>query len=127
MRGQPVWAAALLLAACGGPQRAGKAGDDCFRDDDCAYGLICAVPNGKTRRVCTADVSSLVVVVDAGVPPNTGGEPPATGGASSAGSNGTGGGDGAGGTTNGTGGDSSTAGQAASPTAGTGNTAGAPP
>jgi hypothetical protein len=68
-----VWA----TAACGGPQKAGNAGAVCFRDDDCALGLVCAIPEGGTARVCTSDVGGLISEVDAGI---------AYGGAATAGS-----------------------------------------
>ncbi|MFZ5897333.1 MAG: hypothetical protein ACOY0T_40135 [Myxococcota bacterium] len=56
------------MAACGGPQKAAKKGAVCFRDDDCTLGLICAVPQGATGRVCTDDVAALISEVDAGIP-----------------------------------------------------------
>ncbi|MGE3671313.1 MAG: hypothetical protein AB7K71_16710 [Polyangiaceae bacterium] len=29
------------FTACGGPQDAGALGDECFRADDCQFGLVC--------------------------------------------------------------------------------------
>lgn len=84
------------LIACGGPQNAGDAGATCFRDDDCAYGLVCAIPNGSSARTCTADVSGLISKVDPGLlgaggaMAGTAGVP--AGGAPAAGAGGVGGG-----------------------------------
>ena len=60
--GGALWLAGLV--ACGGPERIGDAGATCFRDDDCGYGLVCAVPSGASERVCTADVSGLISTLD---------------------------------------------------------------
>lgn len=56
--------ALLVAGACGGPQSVGEAGAECFRDDECAFGLVCTVPQGGEGRVCTRDVSGLVTEVD---------------------------------------------------------------
>lgn len=48
------------LTSCGGPQELGGRDSECFRDDECEYGLICAIPAGGETRVCTDDLSSLV-------------------------------------------------------------------
>jgi len=55
-----VWA-----IACGGPQKLGAAGSVCFRTDDCADGLAC-VPSkpGSSDRVCSADLTGIVSMVD---------------------------------------------------------------
>jgi hypothetical protein len=72
----PLAVGVLVAVACGGPQEPGSAGTDCFRDDDCEPGLVCASldPAVPGDRVCTNDVSGLVSTVpgpvsDAGVPP----------------------------------------------------------
>jgi hypothetical protein len=75
-----VWGA----AACGGPQKAGKKGAVCFRDDDCALGLVCVAPEGTTARVCTDDVGGILSEVDAGTTPG-GGAGSAAGGAAASG------------------------------------------
>ncbi len=61
----PLVAGVLLAVACGGPQEPGSAGTDCFRDDDCEPGLVCASldPAIPGDRVCTDDVSGLVSTV----------------------------------------------------------------
>ena len=61
----PLVAGVLLAVACGGPQEPGNAGTDCFRDDDCEPGLVCASldPALPDDRVCTDDVSGLVSTV----------------------------------------------------------------
>jgi hypothetical protein len=55
-----VWA-----AACGGPQKQAGAGAVCFRTDDCQTELAC-VPEtiGSSTRVCSADASGIVSMVD---------------------------------------------------------------
>ncbi|HWA74871.1 MAG TPA: hypothetical protein VG937_21155 [Polyangiaceae bacterium] len=65
-----VWSWALLVGvvACGGPQRQGGSGSTCFRDDECAYGLVCAAQTGGSSRSCTEDVTGLISLVDAGLP-----------------------------------------------------------
>ncbi|HET7540470.1 MAG TPA: hypothetical protein VFK05_11385 [Polyangiaceae bacterium] len=71
-----VWA-----AACGGPQPLGAAGSVCFRADDCQAGLAC-VPEApeSEKRICSADLSGIVSMVD-GAAPEAGDMPEATGGA----------------------------------------------
>ncbi len=61
----PLGLGVLAAVACGGPQEPGNAGTDCFRDDDCEPGLVCAAidPAAPGDRVCTDDVSSLVSTV----------------------------------------------------------------
>lgn len=85
----------LLLAigavACGGPQKAGKSGAVCFRDDDCMLGLVCVAPEGSTARVCSDDVTGIISEVDAGVAPPTGGTPGSTAGSGNAGASTSGG------------------------------------
>jgi hypothetical protein len=58
---------ALCTLACGGPQQLGPSGSVCFRADDCQAGLAC-VPQakGSTKHVCSADLSGIVSMVDAG-------------------------------------------------------------
>jgi hypothetical protein len=75
----PLVAGFLVAVACGGPQEPGSAGTDCFRDDDCEPGLVCASldPAVPGDRVCTDDVSGLVSTVpgpvaDSGAPPPDG-------------------------------------------------------
>jgi hypothetical protein len=94
----------LLSAACGGPQSLGDSGAKCFRDDDCAPGLICvAPPKDPASRVCSDDPTPLISNVD-GPPLATGGDAAMAGSAGAAmagaGAAGTGGaaGGGAGGT-----------------------------
>jgi hypothetical protein len=55
-----VWA-----MACGGPQKQAGAGAVCFRTDDCQTELAC-VPEaiGSSTRVCSADASGIVSMVD---------------------------------------------------------------
>ena len=64
---------AIGVVACGGPQKAGKSGSVCFRDDDCVLGLVCVAPEGSTDRVCSDDVTGIISEVDAGVAPAAGG------------------------------------------------------
>ena len=72
--------------ACGGPQSLAGAGAVCFRPDDCQAGLECVpVAKGAKKRVCSADLSAIVAMVD-GAPPEaataTGDAGPGAGGAS---------------------------------------------
>jgi hypothetical protein len=57
----PLGAGVLLASfwACGGPQGRGGPGKECFRDDECEFGLVCAAV-GTGERTCTNDVSGLV-------------------------------------------------------------------
>lgn len=75
---------------CGGPQKTGSSGATCFRDDDCNFGLVCAVPPGGSARVCTSDVGGLISLVDAGLPAGGSGGGSASGGGT-AGASGSGG------------------------------------
>ena len=77
-------AAGWAAVACGGPQSLGGAGAVCFRADDCRAGLACvpAAPE-STKRVCSADLSGIVSMVD-GAAPDAGDLPDATGGSSGA-------------------------------------------
>lgn len=83
----------LIVAACGGPQEPGEEGTSCYRDADCAAGLVCVGP--PSERVCSRDVSGLISQVEGPPPPpdagmpmddaaapmdDAGGEPPADGG-----------------------------------------------
>jgi hypothetical protein len=128
---------ALLLAAagCGGPQEQGDQGATCFRDDECALGLVCAAV-GNGERTCTSNVTGLVSTYMPEMPPA---EPPAggasTGGAANggttAGGSDAGGAVGAGGTEPSTGGSGASAGGSPSgagapSTGGTPSGAGAP-
>src|SRR5690606_2022837 len=45
-------------AACGGPQKAGELGDECFRADDCSFGLVCV------QGFCSNDLTDIVSTVD---------------------------------------------------------------
>jgi hypothetical protein len=98
VRARSPWARSWPLLAvgwaigCGGPQKLGEAGAKCFRDDDCVAGLICVIPDGKTARVCSADPTSIVSMVD-GPPVAMGGGAgtPATAGAAAGGTSGAGG------------------------------------
>jgi hypothetical protein len=89
---------AVWAVACGGPQKQVDGGAVCFRSDDCKVGFAC-VPEtmGSSKRVCSADLSSIVFMVD-GAPPEAaapasdaatggsdGGVPPAAGGSDAAG------------------------------------------
>jgi hypothetical protein len=57
--------ALLVAAACGGPQKLGASGSTCFRDDDCAAGLICVAPTATdSRRVCSSDPTPLISMVE---------------------------------------------------------------
>ena len=57
--------ALLVAAACGGPQKLGDSGATCFRDDDCAPGLICVAPSATDlRRVCSNDPTPLISTVE---------------------------------------------------------------
>ncbi len=76
----------VVAAACGGPQEPGEEGESCYRDADCAAGLVCVpFPDG---RVCSKDISGLISQVEGPPPPpdagmpvdDAGGEPPADGG-----------------------------------------------
>lgn len=73
--------------ACGGPQKPIDGGAVCFRSDDCKVGFAC-VPEtkGSSKRVCSADLSSIVYMVD-GAPPEAAAPTPdaATGGSDAAG------------------------------------------
>ena len=53
----------LGAAHCGGPAKAGGAGADCFRADECAAGLVCI------DQKCTSDLSSVNIITDAARPP----------------------------------------------------------
>jgi hypothetical protein len=60
----PVWPL-LFGAACGGPQSLGDERAKCFRDDDCAPGLICvAPPMDPVNRVCSSDPTPLISNVE---------------------------------------------------------------
>lgn len=72
MRHFAAWCAVLMLLGCGGPEDEAKRGEACYRDDDCAYGLVCAPPAEGGDRVCTDDVSALVSVVAPPVAPAAG-------------------------------------------------------
>jgi hypothetical protein len=87
----PVAVLLVNIGACGGPQEVGEDGTQCFRDDDCTYGLVCAVPAGGEGKVCTTDVSGLVSETDAPVPASTAGMAGTGGMAGTAGMAGTGG------------------------------------
>lgn len=82
---------AICAAACGGPQKAGKSGSVCFRDDDCVLGLVCVAPEGSTDRVCSDDVTGIISEVDAGIPAAMGGAAGSTAGAGNAGATASGG------------------------------------
>src|SRR5436190_13130841 len=90
-RGLPILRALVLFGvggiwaiACGGPQPLGGAGSVCFRADECQAGLAC-VPEktGASKRVCSADLSGIVSMVD-GARPDGGDMPEATGGSPAA-------------------------------------------
>ena len=76
----------VFVAACGGPQEPAEEGESCYRDADCAAGLVC-VP-GREGRACSRDISGLISQVEGPPPPpdagmpvdDAGGEPPADGG-----------------------------------------------
>lgn len=56
----PVWPL-LFGMGCGGPQSLGDERAKCFRDDDCAPGLICvAPPMDAVNRVCSSDPTPLI-------------------------------------------------------------------
>ncbi|HEY8943994.1 MAG TPA: hypothetical protein VIM73_07025 [Polyangiaceae bacterium] len=118
-----------VAGACGGPQGVGGAGSECFRDDECAFGMVCAVPAGEDARVCTSDVSGLISELPPGA--SEGGRTPMGGGAAIAGrTNGASGGanGNTGGTTAGTGAGAPSSGGAMNSGGGPlGGTAGAPP
>jgi len=94
--GKLALATALVLAAvgCGGPQEQGDPGATCFRDDECAYGLVCAAV-GTGERTCTGDVAGLVSTYAPEMQAAAGG---AANGGTSAGGDNAGGAVGAGGT-----------------------------
>jgi hypothetical protein len=75
----------LLALSCGGPQEPGVEGESCYRDADCAHGLVC-VPGANKERTCSKDIGGLVSQVVRPEPPpdagadDAGGEPPADGG-----------------------------------------------
>ena len=74
----------LFGAACGGPQALGDADAKCFRDDDCAPGLICvAPPMDSLNRVCSSDPTPLISNVD-GPPVAMGGDAAIAGSAGAA-------------------------------------------
>src|SRR5262245_47257149 len=74
-------ALALAALACGGPQEQGDQGATCFRDDECAFGLVCAAV-GNGERTCTSNVADLVSTY---MPEMPAAEPPAGGGAAAGG------------------------------------------
>src|SRR5450631_428419 len=80
-----VWA-----AACGGPQKQTGTGAVCFRTDDCQPGYAC-VPQatGSSTRVCSADLSGIVSMVDGAPLEAAAPMPDAAAGGSYAGSNAT--------------------------------------
>lgn len=58
----------LSATACSGPQKLGGPGAVCFRADDCQAGLACVPePKGAAKRVCSADLSGIVAMVDGGL------------------------------------------------------------
>jgi len=68
-RVRTVGVAVLVAVACGGPQKLGGAGSTCFRDDDCAAGMICVAPTvDDIHRVCSSDPTPLISMVE-GPPP----------------------------------------------------------
>jgi len=69
--GAVVVAVVLLGAACAGKQDPARAGQDCYRDEDCQDGLVC-VANASGNRVCSKDVKSLESMVDGPPPADTG-------------------------------------------------------
>jgi hypothetical protein len=74
----------LFGAGCGGPQSLGDAGAQCFRDDDCAPGLICvAPPTDAVNRVCSSDPTPLISNVE-GPPVAMGGDAALAGSAGAA-------------------------------------------
>lgn len=61
--------ASLLLAlACGGPQEPAGEGESCYRDADCAPGLVC-VPGANKDRTCSDDIGGLISQVERPEPP----------------------------------------------------------
>ena len=118
-----VWA-----AACGGPQKQAGAGAVCFRTDDCQTELAC-VPEtiGSSTRVCSADASGIVSMVDGAPLEAAAPMPDAAAGGSYAGNMATPmGGANAAGATSAPSGGSSGAGSAGAPTSGGAGSAGAP-
>ncbi|HEX3853861.1 MAG TPA: hypothetical protein VHW01_23015 [Polyangiaceae bacterium] len=120
---------AVWAAACGGPQKQAGAGAVCFRTDDCQTELAC-VPEaiGSSTRVCSADASGIVSMVDGAPFEAAAPMPDAAAGGSFAGSTATpGGGSNAAGATSLPKGGSGGAGAAGAPTSGGGGagTAGA--
>ena len=60
---------AVLAAACGGPQPQVGSGAVCFRSEDCKPGFACvAEVVNSSKHICSADLSSIVFMVD-GAPP----------------------------------------------------------
>ncbi|HET9956864.1 MAG TPA: hypothetical protein VFQ61_20350, partial [Polyangiaceae bacterium] len=65
-------------------------GDECSRDEACAYGLICLASQVGAPRRCTADVTPIATPVDPNLLPTLqGGSAPASGGSTSGGGAGT--------------------------------------
>jgi hypothetical protein len=131
----PVFRGLALLAlgvvwavACGGPQKQAGAGAVCFRTDDCQTELAC-VPEvtGSSTRVCSADASGIVSMVDGAPVEAAAPQPDAAAGGSYAGSAAIpgGGSNAAGATSSPNGGSAGTAAAGAPASAGAG-TAGAP-
>jgi len=87
-RRQPVLRVLILFGlgsvwavACGGPQPLRGAGSVCFRADDCQAGLACVPETADSaKRVCSADLSGIVAMVD-GAAPEAGDMPEAMAGA----------------------------------------------
>jgi hypothetical protein len=78
----------VVAVACGGPQEPAEEGESCYRDADCAAGLVCVpFPDG---RVCSKDIRGLISMVEGPPPPppdagmmpmdEAGTEPPPDGG-----------------------------------------------
>jgi hypothetical protein len=61
------WVPLVLALSCGGPQEPAGEGESCYRDADCAPGLVC-VP-GESGRNCSRDVSGLISQVERPEPP----------------------------------------------------------
>jgi hypothetical protein len=64
-RGLSLLVLTAIWAACAGPQEPVSSGAVCFRADDCQAGLAC-VPekSDPTKRICSADLSGIVSMVD---------------------------------------------------------------